>query len=80
MGWLNKKTAQSIDAAVNGENHNANEATGAATYIFGAGAGGIPDPNDRRDCYQRGACSSCNKRPDYCAIAQQYLPSTSSPW
>ena len=80
MGWFSKTSSQQIDGTVSGENNNANEATGSATYIFGAGAGGISAPDDMRDCYQRGGCSSCKKRPDYCAIAQQYLPNTASPY
>ncbi len=77
MGLFNKKTSQAIEGAVSGENTNANEATGNATYVFGAGSG-MSYPNDRRDCYQRGGCSACNKRPDYCAIAKLYLPNTYS--
>ncbi len=53
MGFLNKKTSQAIEGAVSGENTNANEATGNATYVFGAGSG-MSHPNDWRDCYQRG--------------------------
>ncbi len=73
MGWFNTKTAQQIDGAVSGENTNTNEAVGNATYVFGGGAG-MSHPEDKRDCYQRGGCSSCSRKPDYCAIARQYLP------
>ena len=74
MGWFNKNSSQQIDGTVSGENNNANEATGSRDLCLRGRCRHARTPDDMRDCYQRGGCSSCKKRPDYCAIAQQYLP------
>jgi hypothetical protein len=77
MGIASKETSQNIDGKVSGENYNDNTATGVATYFMGANSQ-IPDPNDKRDCYERGGCGSCGKVPAYCSIAKTHLPEI--PW